>query len=125
MLQIEGERKVIGQLCGQVVDKDMERVLLDVAGVGYEIACPLTVLDKPQKEIKLRLRFTPMFARTKLRCMDFQVFRATNFSTVDFYIGIGPKIDSCLSGMDRDALISAISSGDVKRLTTIQAASNS
>ncbi|MGC6418121.1 MAG: Holliday junction branch migration protein RuvA [Bradymonadia bacterium] len=113
---------MIGQLHGQVVDKDMERVLLDVAGVGYEIACPLTVLDRvPPKGNEATLAIHTHVREDQITLFGFSSFPERQiFRQLISISGIGPKIGlACLSGMDRDALISAITSGDVKRLTTI------
>lgn len=113
---------MIGQLHGQVVDKDMERVLLDVAGVGYEIACPLTVLDRvPPKGNAATLAIHTHVREDQITLFGFSSFPERQiFRQLISISGIGPKIGlACLSGMDRDALISAITSGDVKRLTTI------
>ena len=37
---------MIGRLKGTVAEKGPEGVLLDVTGVGYEVHCPLTVIDR-------------------------------------------------------------------------------
>ena len=71
---------MIGQLCGQVVDKDMERVLLDVAGVGYEIACPLTVLDKvPPKGTQTTLAIHTHVREDQITLSGFSSFRSDKF----------------------------------------------
>ena len=41
---------MIGRLSGRIARKGVEAVLVDVGGVGYEVVCPLSVLDVLPRE---------------------------------------------------------------------------
>lgn len=51
---------MIGQLCGKLIDKRAPWLLIDVAGVGYEVEAPMTVfyqLPEIGAELKLHTHF--------------------------------------------------------------------
>ena len=113
---------MIGRLKGEVVDKGMESVVLDVNGVGYDVVCPLTVLE----HIPPLGKIATLAIHTHVREDQITLFgfadttQRTVFRQLISISGVGPKIGlACLSGMNADALTSAIASGDVKRLCTI------
>ena len=113
---------MIGRLKGLVAEKGPEGVLLDVNGIGYEVLCPLTVIDRlPRREQE-----TALTIHTHVREDQITLFGFTNleeralFRQLIGVSGIGPKIAlACLSGMDAQGLRDAIASEDAKRLTTI------
>lgn len=113
---------MIGRLKGSVAEKGPEGVLLDVGGIGYEVLCPLTVIDR----LPRRGQETTLTIHTHVREDQITLFGFTDrderalFRQLIGVSGIGPKIAlACLSGMDASALSTSIASEDVKRLTTI------
>jgi Holliday junction DNA helicase RuvA len=113
---------MIGRLTGKVAEKGMESIVLDVGGVGYDVTCPLTVLQEmpPSGEM------TSLAIHTHVREDQITLFgfndagQRTLFRHLISISGVGPKIGiACLSGMDSDALSRAIGEGDAKRLTSI------
>lgn len=113
---------MIGQLTGTVSDKAPEGVMVDVAGVGYEVLCPLTVIDQlPPKGQAVRLSIHTHVREDQISLFGFNDSEQRRLFRLLIGInGIGPKIGlACLSGMDSDTLTDAIGAGDVKRLTTI------
>ena len=113
---------MIGRLRGKVADKGAEGVLLDVGGVGYQLQCPLTVIDRmPRVDQECTLS-----VHTHVREDQITLFGFTDndqrrlFRMLISVSNVGPKIGlGCLSGMDEDQLRGAISAGDVKRLSSV------
>ena len=113
---------MIGRLKGTVGDKGMESILLDVNGVGYDVHCPLTVLERlPRTGEQASLSIHTYVRDDQLTLFGFIDDRQRSlFRQLISISGVGPKIGlACLSGMDADTLSGAIAAGDVKRLTTI------
>jgi Holliday junction DNA helicase RuvA len=113
---------VIGRLKGEVIDKGMENLVLDVNGVGYDVVCPLTVLES----IPPLGQVTSLAIHTHVREDQITLFGFTDstqrtlFRQLISISGVGPKIGlACLSGMDAETLAGSIGAGDVKRLCTI------
>ena len=113
---------MIGRLRGKVADKGADGVLLDVGGVGYQLQCPLTVIDRmPRVDQECTLS-----VHTHVREDQITLFGFTDndqrrlFRMLISVSNVGPKIGlGCLSGMDEDQLRGAISAGDVKRLSSV------
>ena len=113
---------MIGRLRGIVAEKGPEGVLLDVGGIGYEVLCPLTVIDRlPRREQETTLTIHTHVREDQITLFGFtSVDERVLFRQLIGVSGIGPKIAlACLSGMDATALCDAIASEEVKRLTTI------
>ena len=113
---------MIGRLEGTVISKDMESVLLDIAGIGYEVSCPLTVLDQvPRAGGTATLSIHTHVREDQITLFGFaNVDERKLFRQLISISGVGPKIGlACLSGLDAGALINAIASGDIKTLTTV------
>ncbi|MCP4200431.1 MAG: Holliday junction branch migration protein RuvA [bacterium] len=115
---------MIGYLRGKVLDAGPEAVLLDVAGVGYQLAIPLSTyseLDRSDKAEPIGL-----FVHTHVRADAIELFgfwTARERSLFELLIGvsgIGPRLARViLSGMAPEDLVSSISSENVVRLATI------
>ncbi len=113
---------MIGRLKGVVAEKGMESILIDVGGVGYDVHCPLTVLERlPRAGDAITLSIHTYVREDQLTLFGFVDDRQrTLFRQLISISGVGPKIGlACLSGMDADTLSGAIAAGDVKRLSTI------
>lgn len=116
---------MIGYLRGKVLDAGPETILLDVAGVGYQLAIPLSTyaeLDRSDKAEAIGL-----FVHTHVRADAIELFgfwTARERSLFELLIsvsGIGPRLARViLSGMAPEELVRSISSENVVRLTAIQ-----
>ena len=113
---------MIAFLRGRVLEKHPNRLVVDVAGVGYDVAVPLSTFytaGDEGAEISLRVH-------THVREDQFALFGfATAIELAAFekligISGIGPKLAlSVLSGIEARELIVAIQRGDHARLTRI------
>ena len=113
---------MIAFLRGRVIDKQPNRIIVDVSGVGYEVHVPLSTfyeIGDEGAEVSLRV-YTHVREETLqlygfLTDLERQVFeRLIGIS------GIGPKLAiAVLSGMDSREVITAIQRADVARLTGI------
>jgi Holliday junction DNA helicase RuvA len=117
-----GSRALIAFLRGRLFDKQPNRLIVDVQGVGYEVHVPLSTfyeVGDPGVEIALRVhthvREDALQLYGFLTLLEQQVFeRLIGIS------GIGPKLAvSVLSGIDPRELVAAVQRGDVARLTAI------
>jgi Holliday junction DNA helicase RuvA len=113
---------VIGRLSGTLVESRPDRVLIDVGGVGYDVAVPLgtyTALPPPGQR-------TTLLVHTHVREDAILLF---GFATSDeravfekllSVSGIGPKVAlTVLSGLPLPELVAAIVGQDARRLATI------
>jgi Holliday junction DNA helicase RuvA len=113
---------VIAHLRGRIFDKQPNRIIVDVDGVGYDVAVPVSTfygLGEPGAEIALRIH-------THVREDAIQLFGfATKleqelFERLISVSGIGPKVAlAVLSGIEPGGLIAAIHRDDLARLTAI------
>lgn len=113
---------MIALLTGTLARKTASGVILDVAGVGYEVWCPLTVLDAlPATHEKTTLCIYTHVREDQISLFGFSdESEKTLFRLLIGVSGIGPKLGlACLSGMSEADLSDAIRSEDVKRLSTI------
>jgi holliday junction DNA helicase RuvA len=113
---------MIAFLEGEVVDKGAGRVVLDVAGVGYELIVPTSVLaGLPATGSRARLH-TRMVVRED--SMTLYGFAATDerelFDLLTGVTGVGPKVAlAFLSALTPDALRRAVVAGDADALTVV------
>ena len=113
---------MIALLTGTIARKSASGVILDVAGVGYEVWCPLTVLDAlPATHEKATLSIYTHVREDQITLFGFSdETEKALFRLLIGVSGIGPKLGlACLSGMNEDDLRDAIRCEDVKRLSTI------
>jgi Holliday junction DNA helicase RuvA len=113
---------MIAFLRGRVLEKYPNRLIVDVAGVGYDLAVPLSTFytaGEPGAEIALRVH-------THVREEQLALFgfaTALELATFERLIsvsGIGPKLAlSVLSGMEPRDLVGTIQRGDIAGLTRI------
>jgi holliday junction DNA helicase RuvA len=113
---------MIAFLRGRVLDKQPNRLIVDVQGVGYDVHVPLSTFYEagdPGDDITLRVhthvREDALQLYGFLTALEQQVFeRLIGIS------GIGPRLAiSVLSGIDPRDLVTAVLRGDVTRLTSI------
>lgn len=113
---------MIAHLSGRLLSKEPNTVIVDVSGVGYEVAIPLSTFYELENEgSNVQLRIYTHVKEDALQLYGFKTTRErelfVNFISVS---GIGPKIGiALLSGMSADELIASIKNNNLARLTLI------
>src|SRR5947209_12845874 len=113
---------MIGQLRGRLADKRPNQVMVDVGGVGYLVAVPLSTfanLSELHTEVTLLIH-------THVREDAFSLYGFVSAREKHFFelllstSGVGPALAlKILSGMSVEELVPAIRGGDLGRLTRI------
>ncbi|HYK22343.1 MAG TPA: Holliday junction branch migration protein RuvA [Pyrinomonadaceae bacterium] len=113
---------MIAHLSGTLLSKQATSVIVDVAGVGYEVNIPLsTFYELEDTGSNVQLRIYTHVKEDALQLYGFKTARERelfiNFISVS---GIGPKLGiALLSGMSADELIASIKTNNLARLTLI------
>lgn len=114
---------MIGRLRGVVADCRPELVVLDVAGVGYELEVPLSTYYELEKagESAVTLHVRTYLRDDRLTLFGFWSRREKElFERLIGVSKIGPKVAlGILSGLAPDDLIAALSAGDIARLSRV------
>jgi Holliday junction DNA helicase RuvA len=113
---------VIAQLSGTLAHKLPGEVVVDVAGVGYQVYIPLNVFySMPEIGAPVRLYIHTHLREDALQLFGFQEPRDKQiFMLLNSVAGIGPKLAvNILSGISADELAQAIRDGDQLRLVSI------
>jgi holliday junction DNA helicase RuvA len=113
---------MIAFLRGRVFDKQPNRVIVDVQGVGYDVVVPLsTFYEIGDEGAEVSLRVHTHVREDALQLFGFLTeLERQLFERLIGISGIGPKLAiAVLSGMDARELIGAVQRGDVARLTGI------
>lgn len=115
---------MIGYLRGKLLEAGPERILLDVAGVGYLLAIPLSTyaeIDRSNKAHTLGL-----YVHTHVRADAIELFGFWTelerhlFESLISVSGIGPRLARViLSGMAPADLVQSIATDNSTRLATI------
>jgi Holliday junction DNA helicase RuvA len=113
---------VIAHLRGRLFEKQPNRIVVDVNGVGYDVFVPLSTfygLGDAGAEIALRIH--THVREDALLLYGFATrLEQELFERLISVSGIGPKVAlAVLSGIEPGDLISAIRRGDLARLTAI------
>lgn len=113
---------MIARLAGVVFEKHPNRLIVDVAGVGYDVQVPLSTFytaGEPGTEIALRIH--THVREDQLSLYGFATsLELTMFERLIAVSGIGPKLAlSVLSGIETRDLVGAIQRNDLARLTAI------
>ena len=113
---------MIAYLSGALLEKHLQRLIVDVNGVGYDVLVPLStmyVIGDPGSKVALRIY-------THVREDALQLFGFATpleqalFERLISVSGIGPKLAlAVLSGIEPAELSRAIRSADIARLTRI------
>ena len=113
---------MIGMLTGRVIDKDFSTCLLDVGGVGYEVAIPLSTFDK----LPLNEEMVTLFIHTQVREDAITLFGFADKAEKELFrqlisvSGVGGKLAlNVLSAMPAGNFCAAVASGDAKTLSRI------
>jgi Holliday junction DNA helicase RuvA len=113
---------VIAHLKGRIFEKQPNRIVVDVEGVGYDVAVPLSTfygLGEAGSEIALRIHTHVREDALALYGFATRVEQEL-FERLIGISGIGPKVAlAVLSGIEPSDLVRAIEQGDVARLTAI------
>ena len=115
-------RRMIAFLRGRVLDKQPNRIIVDVQGVGYEVHVPLsTYYDVGEEGAEVSLRVYTHVREDALQLYGFLTdLERQLFERLIGISGIGPKLAiAVLSGMDTRDWSPRCSARDVARLTAI------
>ena len=113
---------MIAYLHGRILEKQPNRIVVDVNGVGYDVSVPLSTfygLGDAGSEITLRIH--THVREDALALYGFATkLEQELFERLISISGIGPKVAlAVLSGIEPPDLIRAIERGDLARLTAI------
>lgn len=113
---------MIAHLRGVVLEKHPNQIIVDVAGVGYELTIPVstfTALPDAGGEVRLRVHTHVREDAISLFGFSTREEKAI-FEKLISVSGIGPKLAvTILSGLAASDLINAIRNGDVQQLVRI------
>jgi Holliday junction DNA helicase RuvA len=113
---------MIAYLAGVLREKSPSRVVIDVAGVGYEVFVPLsTFTELPDDGKTVALRVHTHVRDDAILLYGFHsVQERLIFELLIRTSGIGPKLAlSVLSGMEPERLLGSVAAGDVEALRKI------
>ena len=113
---------MIGSLRGQLSEKQPNRLVVDVQGIGYELQVPLSTfygLGDVGSDVSLRVH-------THVRADALALFGFASRLELDLFerliaiSGVGPRLAlAVLSGIEPPELVRAVRAGDIVRLTKI------
>lgn len=113
---------MIAHLSGTLLSKQPNSVILDVAGVGYEVTIPVsTFYDLEEAGSNVQLRIYTHVREDALQLYGFKTARERElFLRLISVSGIGPRLGiTLLSGMSADEMIASIRTNNLARLTLI------
>jgi Holliday junction DNA helicase RuvA len=113
---------MIAFLRGTVLDKQPNRIVVDVQGVGYEVLVPLsTYYEAPEAGGEVSLRVHTHVREDAIQLFGFLTeLERQLFERLISVSGIGPKLAiAVLSGLDAPEVLGAVQRADVARLTGI------
>jgi len=113
---------MIARLTGRLVDKQPNRVVVDVGGVGYDVAVPLsTFYTLGDTGAPVSLRIHTHVREDTIALFGFATpLELLLFERLIAVSGIGPKVAlSVLSGIEPEELVRAVRTEDTARLTAI------
>jgi Holliday junction DNA helicase RuvA len=113
---------MIAFLRGRVVEKQPNKVIVDIQGVGYEVFVPLsTYYEIGEEQTDVALRIYTHVREDALQLYGFLTDLERHlFERLIGISGIGPKLAiAVLSGMEPRDLVTAVQGGNVARLTGI------
>ena len=113
---------MIASLAGVLRDKAIQRIVLDVGGVGYDVQVPLSTLyGVGEVGAAVSLRVHTHVREDAIQLFGFlTALELQLFERLISVNGIGPKLAlAVLSGIETSELVRAVQQGDLARLTTI------
>lgn len=113
---------MIARLSGTLIEKHVPHLLIDVHGVGYDVAVPLSTfyaVGEPGADIALRIH--THVREDALQLFGFAtVLEQQLFERLIAVSGIGPKLAlAVLSGIESGDLVAAVRQNDIARLVRI------
>ena len=113
---------MIGRLRGTLLEKQPPQLLLDVAGVGYEVSAPMTTFyELPEKGIEVTLH-THLAVREDAHVLYGFLHEQDRalFRSLIKVSGVGPKLAlAILSGVSADEFVGRVHAGDSASLTKL------
>lgn len=110
---------MIARLCGVVAEVESSFAIVDVHGVGYEVALPESVLVQlpaPGEEVTLYTR--AIYREDDALLYGFlNLFQRRLFDLLMTVKGCGPKVALALIGLGEDSVARAIELGDSRTLS--------
>jgi len=113
---------VIAYLRGRILEKQPNRIAIDVNGVGYDVAVPLsTFYGLAEVGVEITLRIHTHVREDAISLFGFATrLEQDLFERLISVSGIGPKVGlAVLSGIEPSELMRAIERSDLARLTAI------
>src|SRR6266511_5212480 len=113
---------MIAHLSGTLLSKQATSVILDVAGVGYEVTIPLsTFYDLEETGSRVQLRIYTHVREDVIQLYGFKTARERElFLQLISVSGVGPGLAiKLLSGMNADEMIASIRRNNLVRLVAI------
>jgi Holliday junction DNA helicase RuvA len=113
---------VIGRLAGRIVRRQPSEVLVDVGGVGYRVAIPLsTFYTLPPDGETVGLEIHTIVREDAILLFGFATLAEKRiFEALISVSGVGPKIGlAVLAGLSPDEIVAAVSSQDAPRLKAV------
>jgi Holliday junction DNA helicase RuvA len=117
---------MIAALSGKVLSKALDRVVIDVSGVGYEVFLTTDALARlPGRNEADDDVFVHVYTQVREDAIVLYGFLEVEEKEMFLHLisvsGVGPKLGlAALSGMRVGDLSRAIAGGDVKQLTSLQ-----
>ena len=122
VVRCHGSPIVIALLQGTLIEKQPQRLIVDVHGVGYEVHVPLsTFYGLGELGSKVTLRVHTHVREDALALFGFATrLEQDLFERLIAISGIGPRLAlAVLSGIEPQELVRAVRQADVARLTSI------
>ena len=113
---------MIARLAGNLQEKSLERIVVDVQGVGYEVRVPLsTYAALPAQGEDVRIWIHTHVREDSLALYGFSTpLERSLFERMISVSGVGPKMAlALLSGLSPDELVEAIRSGSIAPLCRV------
>lgn len=113
---------MIARLTGQIVDRGLDHVIVDVGGVGYQVYAPVPVITRLSQGKTATLHTHLVVREDDMTLYGFdEPHQQRLFRTLIGVSGVGPKVAlALLSLMDADELSFAIASGNAASLARAQ-----
>ena len=110
---------MIARLRGEVVERGPGWLVVDVAGVGYEVLVPARVGESARDEVTLLVHTA--VREDAITLYGFATAEEKSaFVALTGVSGIGLKLGlACLSGLTVDALARALNGGDIRTLSAV------
>lgn len=113
---------MIAHLAGRLADRQPNRLVIDVHGVGYELFVPLSTFYRlPDAGAEVALRVHTHVREDAIQLFGFlTTLEQDIFERLIAVSGIGPRLAlAVLSGIEPRDLVRAVEAGDIVRLTAI------